>query len=328
MAHDPGSKALAPRQPGDTLFQPDAVAQNIKRTLQTNAPTPFAMTFQDDKTGTVTPYVRKSGLELRLHQVARLKGGILCVIPRCVKSDFEDPDKLWAIYKVLPADAQTKFMETRDNDARCFTTPLGTALYTCRVQFKNGESYRGEGLANKLSVKTEKMHPRMNELAETRAFLRTLRRILADGFAQDDVYGDLDALAEEMVAAEEVALADAGDRFRPAAGDGAGGAGPVAGDGGRRAGPAGGTGQTAGGGGAAPGAGGGQADGDLPGEPGGPATRLPADDEAELIAEAMRKQGYSDAAISRFLSTPRSHEDWANYVGLANSVIDAAGAEQ
>jgi hypothetical protein len=164
------------------------VQEGVKKALTTNTPNPFAMTFVgQDKQGktVVAPYVRKAGRSVMLNEAAKKKGGLASMKSTCIRSFRETKEDLVAALGALPPSLQEKFMDARQNDMRCLTLPNGMALYKFTILFKNGEKWEGEGLAHRDNT-GPLVQARLDEMAETRAFMRCVGRALADGFINPD----------------------------------------------------------------------------------------------------------------------------------------------
>lgn len=169
------------------------VDRGVKQSLDTGISNQYAMTFEaTDESGkkTVSAYVKKAGRSLKLNEAAMVKGGLALLRSICVRSSWEKPEQIKAMYDMLPDDLKRKFIESRGDDFRVFTSPADRAIYLFIVLFKSGEKWMGEGIAYPGNVKSSKLHVRLDELAETRAFNRCVGRGLADGFInQDQVAG-------------------------------------------------------------------------------------------------------------------------------------------
>lgn len=214
------------------------VQEGVAKALTTNAPNMLAMTFeQTDQSGkkVVSPYVRKAGRSILLNEVAKRKGGLALMQAICVRSAQETKDDLIGILAVLSEELKKQFIASRGGDFRFLTFPNGEALYKFVVVFRNGEKWEGEGIANVRNVKNPKLHDRLNEMAETRAFMRCIGRGIADGFispeqaAGSEHYDDAEAalLAEDEAMEQDyidVTGAEPGqaESFRPPVNDGVG----------------------------------------------------------------------------------------------------------
>lgn len=235
MAEQP-NRAIVPA--AQDKFLATDVQDGVAKALTTNAPNMLAMTFeQTDQSGkkVVSPYVRKAGRSILLNEVAKKKGGLAIMQAICVRSSQESRDDLLAILTALTEPMKKQFIESRGNDWRCLTFPNGEALYKFVVVFRNGEKWEGEGIANIRNVKNPKLHDRLNEMAETRAFMRCVGRGIADGFispeqaagsehydeAEAALLAEDEAMEQDYIDVEGVEPGQA-ESFRTPDGDGAG----------------------------------------------------------------------------------------------------------
>lgn len=193
------------------------VQDGIHKALTTRNPNPFAMTFEGEVGGkkVISAYVKKAGRSVMLNEVAKKKGGLALLRSICVRSCSEDPKALLDMLTALPSGLQRGFLESRDNDYRALTMPRGFALYKFVVIFGNGEKWQGEGIAHIGNVRSTQLHSRLDEMAETRAFMRCVGRGLADGFISPEQAAgseDLDAAERELLAEDEAMEAEAVER--------------------------------------------------------------------------------------------------------------------
>jgi hypothetical protein len=220
------------------------VQDGVRKALTTNSPNPYAMTFEGNVDGkkVVSAYVKKAGRSVVLNEVAKKKGGIAKMYSICIRSAQETKDSLAGLLAVLPAAMQAEFIKSRGGDFRWGTVPDGMALYKFVVLFKSGEKWEGEGNASIRNVRAAQLHNRLDEMAETRAFMRCVGRGTADGFIDPEQAagsGGFDLAEAELLAEEEGFDHEAinleadpdGNGFRPSDFGGAGGSqGGTAGD--------------------------------------------------------------------------------------------------
>lgn len=208
----------------------DDVKDGARRALETRNPNQFAMAFvgkDDDGNKTVAPYIKKAGRSVVLNEVAKKKGGIALMMPVCVRSALETKEDLVAILGALSPEMKAEFIRSRGGDFRCLSYPNGRSLFKFRILFRNGEKWEGEGIAWPGNTRMSSLHSRLDELAQTRAFMRCVGLGTADGFIDpEQVAGEehLDmaerALMEEDAAFEaelaetEGAAPDGDDSFR------------------------------------------------------------------------------------------------------------------
>lgn len=195
----------------------DAIVEDVKagakQALATQNPNQFAMAFvQKGENGetSISPYIKKAGRSVVLNEVAKKKGGLALMQPICIRSARETKEDLLAILTALSPEMKSKFIESRGGDFRSLSDPNGQARYKFVILFRNGEKWEGEGVAWPGNTRMSSLHTRLDELAQTRAFMRCVGMGTADGFINpDQVAGDEDLeLAERMLMEEDEAEAD------------------------------------------------------------------------------------------------------------------------
>lgn len=208
----------------------DDVKDGARQALVTQNPNQFAMAFvgkDDDGNKTVAPYIKKAGRSVILNEVAKKKGGIALMQPVCVRSALETKEDLVSILTALPSEMKSEFIKSRGGDFRCLSYPNGRSLFKFRILFRNGEKWEGEGIAWPGNTRMSSLHTRLDELAQTRAFMRCVGLGTADGFIDpeqvageehmdmaEQVLLEEDAAFEAEVAETEGAAPDGDDSFR------------------------------------------------------------------------------------------------------------------
>lgn len=127
------------------------------------------------------PYMDKSGLSLKLQQIANKRGGIKSVLSIPVSYAHENPEDM-AKFLNLPEQILEKVMEQRDYDMGAFTTPEGAALNKCVIIFGNGLKISETATASKKNVKMSTIHEFLDVMAATRAYNRCIKKVTAGGF--------------------------------------------------------------------------------------------------------------------------------------------------